>query len=115
MLVNNEMVTDGSSDYYDDDFRNVLESHLQYFRTLGTTSQVSIAPNDTGVYDKNLFGFLMSRKIKPCYHWFIMRLNNMFSPTEFTAGVDSLLLPDDTSLDKVRQSWNSSKSNVLKS
>lgn len=114
MKIDAYLTTDGSNDYYDESFRFVLESHLSYFRTLPSTGLAPVEPNDTKIYDQDFFSYLNDRNIKPCFHWFIMRLNNFFSPNDFNSSVTSVLLPDDTALEKIRQAWNSSKNNVLK-
>lgn len=115
MKIDSEMPTDGSVDYYNESFRYVLESHMSYLRTLASTAQVVVPPIDTAIYNNDFFGYLNSRHISQCYHWVIMRVNNYFSPSDFTDGVGTILLPDMTVLEKIRQSWNSSKNNVLSS
>ena len=83
MQVDNLMTPDLSKDYYDPSFRDTLESHVTYFRGLSTTTQVQLKPNDTVIYNQDLFGYLNSINIAPCYQWMTMRVNNMFSPYDF--------------------------------
>jgi hypothetical protein len=113
MQIDNDMVRDGSSDFYSPLFRFTLEAHISYFRTNKSTTTVPVAPNDTIVYNQDFFGLLTAMKILPCYHWFIMRLNDYFSPFEFGSGVSTLLLPNLKELEIIRQSWN--RTNVITS
>ena len=105
MQVDNLMLVDGSTTYYDPAFRYTLESHLAYFRAAQDTNAIQVNPNDTIIYDQDFFGFLLSRNIKNCFHWFIMRLNNMFSPYEFGSGFTSILVPNTADLESIRQSF----------
>ncbi len=105
MQVDNLMLVDGSTTYYDPAFRATLEAHLAYFRTAQDTSAIQVQPNDTIVYNQDLFGFLLSRNIKNCYHWLIMRINNMFSPYDFGESYTSILVPNTKDLESIRQSF----------
>ena len=105
MQVDSLMQVDGSATYYDPAFRYTLEAHLAYFRASQTTYLIQVDPNDTVVYNQDLFGFLLNRNIKNCFHWFIMRLNNMFSPYEFGADSSSILVPNTKELESIRQSF----------
>ena len=106
MQIDNDMANDGSSDYYKESFRNTLEAHVPYFRKAQETYALQVNPNDLIVYNQDLFGFLLSRNIKPCFHWLIMRVNDMFSPYSFTGEIYQILVPSTKDLESIRQSWN---------
>lgn len=112
MKINRDMVGDDSSDYYKESFRHTLESHMPYLRSAQTTTTIPVSTFNTEVYDKDLFGFLTSVRIKPCYHWVVMRVNDMFSPFDFVSGITTLLIPSTKELESLRQSWNTT--NIVK-
>ena len=105
MQVNNDMYADGSSDYYTESFRYTLEAHIPYFKNRSSTQLAPVTPHNTIVYNQDFFGFLLSLRVQPCYHWFIMRLNDYTSPFDFTRGVSNILLPAVSELESIRLSW----------
>jgi hypothetical protein len=106
MQVDFDMTPDGNSLYYDPNFRYTLEAHIPYLLGLATTRSIVVDPHDAVVYNQDLFGYLLSAGILPCYHYVIMRLNGMFSPNEFNSDTQSLNIPSTTELESIRQSWS---------
>lgn len=101
--IDSIMVNEGPSVYYNFNFRVVLESHLTYFRSnVGTKSQ-PILPNAAYRFEGDLYGLLHSLGIPSEYHWFIMRINDYTSPQETTSELSSLLIPDYSAIEKIRQ------------
>ena len=109
MLVDALMVQDEMLDLYDPDLRNALEAMLVTFRSSPRTTQQSLEPIDGVVYRSDLFGLLTKYGVNPSYHWFIMRLNNFFSPYEFNEGTTTLLMPNTSDLKAVTQIWKTSR------
>ncbi len=105
MLINTKMFVEGSSDYYDPSFRAVLEAHLPLLRQSARSYRVTVGPNKTIVYNRDLFGFLNEINVDANLHWLVMRMNNFFSSYDFTSPCDSLLMPHSEDVDKLRQSW----------
>lgn len=78
-------------DYYDQYTINTLESHLTHLRsmsTLGTFHQTL-----TVKYAGDYYGLLSELGYHPNYHYVIMRINNMSSPTEYTGKENYLFVP----------------------
>lgn len=105
MKVDKDMYAEGSQDFYNPKFRYTLEAHLPFFRKHPETYSLQVNPNDSIVYGQDLFGFLSSRKIPPHLHWLSMRINDMFSPYAFNSEYYSILVPDTTVAERLRQSW----------
>ena len=97
------MVNEGPSIYYDFNFRVVLESHLTYFRNNVTTKSQPIIPNDAYRFEGDLYGLLRRLGISSEYHWLIMRVNDFTSPQETTSELKSILVPDPSAVEKIRQ------------
>lgn len=106
MKVDEQMTTSGNVDFFNPSFRYTLESHLPYLLGLTTTRAVSVDPHDAIVYNQDLYGYLLSISVLPCYHWVIMRLNGFFTPAEFDSTVVTILIPNFNELESLRQSWN---------
>ena len=106
MQIDRDMIQDGSIDFYNQSFRDTLEAHIPYFRGSVKAHTIQIAPNDTIVYNQDLFGYLNKLQVLPCYQWLIMRINNMFSPYDFGPSFSSLVIPDSNDVESIRMSWN---------
>lgn len=106
MKVDEQMTTSGQTDFFNPSFRNTIEAHIPYLLGLATTRTITVDPHDAIVYNQDLYGYLLSVTVLPCYHWVIMRMNGYFSPTEFDSNATTLLVPNFNELESLRQSWN---------
>lgn len=113
MKVDEHMYEIGADVFYSKEFRDTLESHMDYFRKSRDTRAMDVDPQKAEVYDGDLFGFLLYAKIAPKLHWVVMRVNNFFSPTEFGPGVTSLLIPKTGDIESLRQSQKSSGTGTI--
>lgn len=109
MKVDNLMIDAGASDYYDEGFRATLEALLPTYRASVKTTAIPIPPNHNIVYAGDFFGLLGNAGIKPCYHWFIMRLNDMFSPRDFDETYTTYLMPSLSDLDSAMMTWRTTQ------
>jgi hypothetical protein len=104
MDVDKLMIQDGSKIYYDPDFRNVLEDHLTFLKTHSTTRNIVMDPQRVYKYESDLFGLLNDYNVPVSLHWLTMRMNDMTSPTDADLSITTLLLPDSSTVDQIRQS-----------
>lgn len=102
MTIQSKMVRDGGAIYYTAAFRRMLETHMAYLRQQSQSNQVAVEPQLAYKYEADLFGLLHHLKIQPQYHWLVMRLNDMTSPTQMRADRFSLILPDFNEIEKLR-------------
>ena len=110
MKIDSLMTSDGSPDFYDPSFRNALEALVPTFRASSNTYQQVIPPNYGIVYRAAFFDLLQRFNVKPCYHWFVMRVNNFFSPFEFDESVGTILMPSEAEMNAARLTWNTTQS-----
>lgn len=113
MKIDDLMEEPGPDVFYSKEFRDTLEAHMAYFRTSSAAKEFDVEPLQAEVYDGDLFGFLQYMGIEAKYRWFIMRLNNFFSPTEFGPGIATLLRMDTRSLEQLRQTQRSSATGTI--
>lgn len=109
MLIDNLMYNEGPNIYYDSTFRNTLEDHLTFLKTHPRTTSIPIDALKAYKYEFDLFGLLMYYGVSPHLHWIIMRMNKMIVPTDADATIEELLIPDATTLDRIRQSFMSTR------
>lgn len=92
----NNAKSPGPDIYYRADFRDVVETHIPILLTNAKTTEQLVEPQMAYKNDGNFVGLLNDLGIKNELHWIVMRLNGMYSPTEYTSDRISILLPPDS-------------------
>lgn len=112
MPLANLSIVPGSNIYYDQDFRNVLESYLPYLRTVSTSSVLVVDRKRVIKYQFDFYGFLSTYQVPPFLQWLTMRMNFLTSPQddfqyligdEISAG--SIVIPDMQEVNKIATSY----------
>lgn len=93
---------DGPVVFYTADFRRLIEDHLDYLKQNNRSTPISIAEKDLHKYEYDLFGLLVEYELPRHLHWIVMRLNGMTSPDQFTELNTSLLIPDPSEIDRLK-------------
>lgn len=104
MKINELMVDPGPSIFYDSAFRNVLEDHMTFLREHSQTIQITVEPTQAYRFEHDLFGLLAHYNVPVHFHWLVMRMNKMTSPTDSHRDINTLLVPDHTVVEHIRQS-----------
>lgn len=102
----------GPNVFYTNDFRIVLENHLQYFRNNSSTVTKRIEPIDAHRWQGDFYGLLAYLNIDNYMHWYIMRLNGIESSDSFNTIINQILLPDPTEIEMIRQQYVTTHPNV---
>lgn len=113
MKINDKMVDPGAEVYYSKEFRDMMESHMAYLRALPSTQADLVQPLDADVWNGDLFGYLTYKKIPMKYQWVIMRVNNFYTPLDFSKTTTQLLIPSFSEVDSLRQSWKATSTGVI--
>lgn len=109
MQVDTLMFDYGANIYYDDDFRRVLEDHLMLLRTNANTIVINVEAIKAYQYEFDLYGLLAYHNIPPYLHWLVMRINKFVTTTDATRDIEFLLVPDQTTVDQIRQSHQTTR------
>lgn len=96
-------------DYYNDDFRNVLEDHFSYLKQLGSTKNVPIDGYLAVRYEYDFYGLMQNQGVPHQLHWLVMRLSGYTSPDQMQRTLQSYFLPDPSFVEQIRSIWNSAK------
>lgn len=102
-------ISTGPNVFYDNDFRIVLETHMEWLRNHPSTTTMSL---DVGQAHKNqydLYGLLSDLRVPKENHWATMRLNGYTNHTQFDEGVDVLLIPDPGLITNLASNYLSTK------
>lgn len=99
------MNNDGPAIFYDQNFRNVIEQHLEYLKSNGRSSTFTVEPKDAYKYEADFFGLLTKLQVRPQYQWIALRLNDMHTPTEYRMEQTTILLPNESQIEKIRSTY----------
>lgn len=101
--VNTLAVDRGDDVYYTSAYQVMMETHLQYLKSLSSTAKTPINPGEAFKYEGDFFGLLQNVfNIPPQYHMVILRLNNYRSSVDFPSTATSILLPAGVVLETLR-------------
>lgn len=110
MDINNFAFDEGPSIYYNDDFRAVIEAHIEFLRNHSDTRPLYLEPHIVYRYEFDMYGLMMNYSIPPYMHWIVLRINNLYSMTTFPKNISELLIPSDTAINVIRQIYQTTHS-----
>lgn len=102
MSINDRMVNEGADVYYTPEWHRFIESHLHWLRQLASNTQLDIEPADAYKYEADLQGLLLAYKVPMEYHFIVMRMNKLTSPTQYTVETSRLVLPNFQQIESLR-------------
>lgn len=103
MDINNYAYDEGPSIFYDDGFRTVIEAHIEFLRNHEETRSLYLEPHEVYRFEFDMYGLLMHYNIQPYLHWIVLRMNNLYSMTNFPKDLSELLIPSDSAINHLRQ------------
>lgn len=110
--IYNNFRSSGPTIFYNENFRIVLENHLQYFRNRTTTQQLKVKPVDAHRWQGDFNGLLAYLGIDAYMHWFVGRLNGIESSDSFNTIITSIMIPDPTEIEMIRQQFLTTHPNI---
>jgi hypothetical protein len=109
MILDTKAIPTGPDIFYDSSFRSVLEDHLMYLKKHPETTLLSVDSHIAYKFEFDLFSLFNYYNIQPHYHWLVMRMNNFTSPTDGRIDLETLLIPNITVVEHMRQSHASTR------
>ena len=88
--------------YYSEGFLKVVEDHLTYFRTYDGVVVNQLTNVQCVKYQGDLFGLLLDLKIDKRYHHVVMRVNDLYSPADFTGDINQIVIPNLAQVDMTK-------------
>ncbi len=103
MDIDNYSHDEGPSIFYDEDFRAVVEAHVDYLRNHSETKILFLEPHIVYRYEFDMFGLMLHYGIPSYMHWIVLRINNLYSMTGFPKDIGQLTVPSESSIGHLRQ------------
>lgn len=105
MTIDDLMIAAGEKEYYSDGFKINLEDHIGLLKSASNATLLYLEKDLVYKYQFDLFGYLLNKNIPNKYHWVIMRCNGLTSPQDSISDLDTLILPDFQTIEKIKQTY----------
>lgn len=106
MLLSQKARDYGPSIYYDPDFRAVYDDHIEHILADASTTTMVVSPEEAYRYEYRPYLYLTSKKHPNWFHWYILRLNGINHPSEFTDSIRELRIPSIPVVRKLVETFN---------
>jgi|JI8StandDraft_1071087.scaffolds.fasta_scaffold62370_2 hypothetical protein len=93
---------DGVLTYYTEEMRTTLEMHIPFLLRNNRSTVVPIEPHVAYRHEYDFNSLLLSLNLPYHLHWITMRMNGMFSPSEYTKGMLSIIVPDAAIVEQIK-------------
>ena len=104
---------DNSKPFFDPNFRNILDSHLEYLKVTGNVElDASVDTDYMGQFHGDFYAILTHMNITPKYHRIIMLMNGLTNPIQYEGQLTSLIIPDLTVIDRIMSVYNTGKGSL---
>jgi hypothetical protein len=84
----------------------LMESHLSFLRTHQKTALINISGQAAEKYTGDFYGLLDSLSIRK-NHYLILRLNGMYSSTDYDGQQLEFLIPDEAAVNRILTTYRS--------
>lgn len=106
------MPNGGIPNFYDTDFRNVLEDHIPMLISSAGARYYPLDPSEAYYHRGDFYALMKEVAALPeQYHWIVMRCNGLTNPLEYDGKVLQLLLPDLSEVDRIWDMFRTSRRN----
>jgi hypothetical protein len=113
MSLIDKLFNPGPEVYYDPEFRNVFEDHLNWLLNTKQSSFTSevVDDNTAGRFAGDWRGLMLAMNKEPYMAWYHMRVNGYSSTTEYPGHQTTIRLISNTEVDKLAAQFRTKKKN----
>ena len=102
MRINNLAMQSPGDIYYSDDFRRVVESYIPMMLKRSDTVEIQLDPHNVYKHEFDFYGLLGVTGIPEQFRWIVMRMNGIYSPTDFPSTISSVFVPSEGFIEKIK-------------
>lgn len=99
----------GSSQFYEADWRLVIESHLVWLINNAKEERLNINPHMGWKYEGDFYGMLTEANVPNHLHYVILRMNGLFNPVEYDGTLLTILLPNEKLISNLSAMYQTTK------
>ncbi len=93
----------GADVFYTPEWQLMIETHLPLILARSDNAILSCSPAQAYKYEGDLAGLLTELNVNPCYHWLLMRMNNMRTWTDYDGVKTVLVIPNYTFISRLTE------------
>lgn len=106
----NELARQSSDYYYQrEEFRNIIEDHLQVLKHKGTKIPIPVSAYQESKYRGDFYGLLQNLQIPVELHWIVLRINGLHSPMDYQGTMIEIIGPDHNYIKLLLQRYMNSR------
>lgn len=90
------------------DYHAAMELLIPRLKTSQYTAVIEVEPSLSRQFIGDFSGLLLRLAIPQQYHWCVMRVNDLHSPSEFTGNIFTLVVPKFEEVDNYTATYTSS-------
>lgn len=109
ILMNELSYSASSNMFFEPDFQQTLDSHVQLLKTQGKVSVVEVDDRYKGQYTGDFYAILNTMRVNPKYHRIVGLMNGITNPIYYNNELDHILLPDESVIDGVLMVYNTGR------
>lgn len=113
-LFGRAIYSNDSAPYFQEDFSQVLDSHIEYLRKAGNPRVEAIDRRFLGQFRGDFYAVLSHLRVHPKYHRITMLLNGFTNPIEFNGQLDTVFIPDTDEIDGILAVYNTSRNKIVR-
>lgn len=98
-----------SDPFFDPNFNQILDSHIEYLKVTGSISEKPIDQKYIGQYYGDFYSALQDLGISPKYHRVVMLMNGLTSPSQYRGQFMLVLCPDEGEINAILGAYNTGK------
>lgn len=104
--------TSDSGIYYDENYMQIMDSFIEYFKRAGSVTEKTIESRYLGQYYGDFYNMLNDAGISMKYHRIILLMNGMTNPIQYTGQFLTYHCPDFSKVDQVLGAYNTGKKHL---
>lgn len=101
--------SDETYPYFDSDFSQVLDSHLEWLKTTPGGIYLEVDTKYLGRYRGNFYGFLLDKGVEAKFHRIVLLANGLTSPYQYKGQFLEVFLPNIDKMSQLLGSYNTGK------
>jgi hypothetical protein len=87
--------------YLNEEFKAVIEDHLELLKNSDTNVYCEITPNEAYRFEYDFYGLLRHKGIDYRFHWIVLRMNDRISPYASCKDLTMIIVPSSTQINDI--------------
>lgn len=99
----------GPSVFYEESFRNMIETHLEWLISNPATDALTVTNSDAYRYQGDFDGLLKFLNVPKQYHWIALRMNGLTSSLDYDHSMVEIIVPSIEVISRLQRLYKTSE------